>query len=52
MYCGCVVQTSCCTNNCSKVTEEDSRVEEYEVSSDSESEEEEMDNVSTKTLIR
>ena len=40
MCCGCVVQTSCCTNNCSKVTEEDSRVEEYEVSSDSDSEEE------------
>ena len=41
MHCGIVVQTECCKNNCSKAEDKDSRVEEYEVSSDSDSEEEE-----------
>ena len=41
MNCDITIHTECCANNCSKATDKDSRVEEYEVSSDSDSEEEE-----------
>ena len=51
MHCVLVAQTSCCTNNCSKA-EEPSHPE-YEVdNSDEETEEDEnLENVSIKTLI-
>jgi hypothetical protein len=52
MNCEIVVQTECCKNNCSK-TEEPSHPE-YEVdNSDEETEEEDenLENISTKTLI-
>ena len=54
MNCVLVVNTSCCTNNCLKAEDKDSTVEEYEAgSSDDEMEEEDedMENVSTKTLL-
>ena len=52
MNCVLMVQTDCCTNNCSKADEKDSSVDEYEAgSSESEKEEEDMESVSTKTRI-
>ena len=52
MNCVLVVETDCCTHNCSKADEKDSSVEEYEVgSSDEEKEEEDMESVSGKTVF-
>ena len=50
MNCVFVVETSCCTNNCSQADEKESSVDEYEAGS-SESEEEDIDSLSTKTII-
>ena len=50
MNCVLMVQTDCCTNNCSKAEETDSGVDEYEAGS-SESEEEDMESVSIKTRV-
>ena len=51
MNCVFVVETSCCTNNCSQADErKDSSVDEYEAGS-SESEGEDIDSLSTKTII-
>ena len=50
MNCVLMIQTDCCTNNCSKAEDEDSSMDEYEVG-DTESEEEDIDSGSIKTRL-
>ena len=50
MNCVLMVQTDCCTNNCSKAKDEDSSLDEYEAG-DSESDEEDLASGSIKTRL-
>ena len=51
MNCVIVVESDCCTNNCSKAEAKEPSVEEYEVGeSESDEEEEEIDKLSVKTF--
>ena len=50
MNCVLMVQTDCCTNNCSKAEYGDAPLDEYEVG-DSESDEEDLDSGSIKTRL-
>ena len=51
MNCVLMVQTDCCTNNCSKAEEKNTSVDEYEAGSSDEESEEEIDTLSTKTIM-
>ena len=51
MNCVLMVQTDCCTNNCSKAEEKNTSVDEYEAESSDEESEEEIDTLSTKTMM-
>jgi hypothetical protein len=51
MNCVLRVQTDCCTNNCSKAEEKNTSVDEYEAVSSDEESEEEIDTLSTKTIM-
>ena len=51
MNCVLMVQTDCCTNNCSKAEEKITSVDEYEAGSSDEESEEEIDTLSTKTMM-
>ena len=51
MNCVIVVETDCCTHNCSKAEEDKKNsLEEYEAGSSDDEDEEEIDKLSTKTF--
>ena len=50
MNCHIIVHTECCAHNCSKAEDENTSLEEYEVG-ETESDEEDIDSHSTKTII-
>ena len=54
MNCVFVVETSCCTNNCSKAEDEKTSLEEFEVgdTESDEEEEEEIDKASVQTCFK
>ena len=51
MNCHLIVHTECCKNNCSKAEEKNTSVDEYEAGSSDEESEEEIDTLSTKTMM-
>ena len=51
MNCHLIVRTECCTHNCSKAEEKNTSVDEYEAGSSDEESEEEIDTLSTKTIM-
>ena len=51
MNCLIVVETDCCTHNCSQAAEQDTTLDEYEVGSSDEESEENVDRLSMKTQM-
>jgi hypothetical protein len=51
MNCHLIVHTECCAHNCLKAEEKNTSVDEYEAVSSDEESEEEIDTLSTKTMM-